>query len=348
MTICSSPDHNTVRPPVPRPRVLLIADYPGWIFERHARTLQAQLADELDIDIAYLGDTFEEAAYDLVHPLEWNLVPEGMPRQPFKWVAGIRSHVSWEGQDLPAFCRNLRGWFSRTYAVSARLQAIFRPELPDIVRLPHGVDTEHFRPSAPPPALESSLRVGWAGNREASVKGFEQFILPLGDLPGVRLVVCGYADRLLGFDEMRGFYDSIDVYVCASLNEGHNNSLLEAAAMERAIVTTDVGTVPEFLIHEQSALIVPREPEAFRHAIERLRSDPDSALGWAERPGWRCSNISNGKPGWMTTAGSSRRPWPWPNRPRAPRSSCCPKEARAGSSWSLWQRSSRHSRTRIR
>lgn len=268
-----------------KPRILLIADCPGWIFERHAKTLQAHLADELDIDVAYLGDEFDEAAYDLVHPLEWYLVPEGMPRQPWKWVTGIRSHSSWEGRDLPALCQLLRARFSRIYAVSARLQALFRDGLPGLALLPHGVDTGHFRPSGPPPAPGSELRVGWAGNRKVAVKGFEEFIRPLGELPGVRLVFCGYSDRLLSFDEMRAFYESIDVYVCSSLSEGHNNSLMEAAAMERAIVTTDVGTVPEYLQDGQSALIVAREPGAFRQAIERLRGDPElrARLGSAAR-----------------------------------------------------------------
>jgi hypothetical protein len=48
--------------------------------------------------------------------------------------------------------------------------------------------------------------------------------------------------------------------------------------MERAIITTDVGTVPDYLVDGESALIVPREAEAFRQAVLRLRDDADLRL----------------------------------------------------------------------
>jgi tetratricopeptide (TPR) repeat protein len=49
---------------------------------------------------------------------------------------------------------------------------------------------------------------------------------------------------------------------------------MEAASMKRAIITTDSGTVPEYLIDGKNALIVPREREAFVQAVEKLRNDP--------------------------------------------------------------------------
>jgi hypothetical protein len=115
--------------------------------------------------------------------------------------------------------------------------------------------------------------VGWAGNRTTAVKGFDEFIRPLGALPDVELVFCGYADRNFGLEEMAEWYRHIDVYVCASLSEGSNNSLLEAAATGCAIVTTDNGTVPEYLRDRVEALIVSREANAFVRAIEELRDD---------------------------------------------------------------------------
>ncbi|HYW52273.1 MAG TPA: glycosyltransferase family 4 protein, partial [Gemmatimonadaceae bacterium] len=108
---------------------------------------------------------------------------------------------------------------------------------------------------------------------QTAVKGFAEFIEPIGALDGVELVFCGYADRNLSLDEMAAWYAGIDVYVCASLSEGSNNSLLEAAASGCAIVTTDNGTVPEYLTHGASALIVQRERSAFIDAITTLRDD---------------------------------------------------------------------------
>jgi len=266
----------------PRPRILLIADVPNWIFDRHAHTLQARLADEFNIDIAYgidilqPGQTIDESPYDLIHPLEWHMVRPDMVHTPAKWVAGIRSHTSWENQDVPRLSAHLAQLFQGgVYVVSRRLEAIFKPSLPSVERLPHGVDTTFFRSTRPPNEAAGRLKVGWAGNRASAVKGFQEFIAPLDQIPGVELVFCGYSDRLLSMAEMQEFYEGIDVYICTSASEGHNNSLMEAASMTRAIVTTDVGTVPEFLIDGSSALIVPREPTAIAEAIRKLRDNPE-------------------------------------------------------------------------
>ena len=45
--------------------------------------------------------------------------------------------------------------------------------------------------------------------------------------------------------------------------------------MALAIITTDNGTVPEFLTDGESALIVKRDPEEFVAAVEKLRDNPD-------------------------------------------------------------------------
>ncbi|HJW34311.1 MAG TPA: asparagine synthase (glutamine-hydrolyzing), partial [Holophagaceae bacterium] len=133
-----------------RPRLLFIADVPNWIFERHARTLQARLADEFDIEIAYKGDPVEEDRYDLIHPLEWHMAEPAMIKTPAKWVSGIRSHVSWEGIAVPALCAHLaRLYQGGMYVVSRRLKEIFRPGLPEVVGLPHGVDTTFFTSRQP-------------------------------------------------------------------------------------------------------------------------------------------------------------------------------------------------------
>ena len=123
------------------------------------------------------------------------------------------------------------------------------------------------------------MRKGSRLTRDRVVNGLEKKGIQ------TRMLFAGNLIKHPCFDEMRAFYESIDVYVCSSLSEGHNNSLMEAAAMERAIVTTDVGTVPEYLQDGLSALIVAREPAAFRQAVERLRADPElrARLGSAAR-----------------------------------------------------------------
>ncbi|MFO1497105.1 MAG: glycosyltransferase [Verrucomicrobiota bacterium] len=261
-------------------RVLLIADVPNWIFERHARTLHALLAHQFDFTLGFQGQKFNEDDFDLIYPLEWNLVPAEQIRTPRKWVTGIRSHCAWQPIGLEPVAALLVQKFQRVHAVSRRLQHLFAPRVSGVELLSHGVDTEFFSSRTPADLSGAGkLRLGWAGNRRSgSRKGFEEIIEPLGRIPGVELVFCGYSDRLLTANEMVDFYNSIDAYVCASDFEGNNNSLLEAASMARAIITTDSGTVSEYLRHGESALIVDRRPEAFARAVRQLRDNPSLRL----------------------------------------------------------------------
>ncbi len=289
----------TVQDEAPRPeeraRVLVIADVPNWIFERHARTLQGLLADEFDITVQYHTEDFDEDEWDLIYVMEFGLVPDEKVTQPWKYVTAVRSHVSWDHMAAPVLARYLREHYQRTHVVSERLRREIAPWLPGVTAMSHGIDGALFTYAPRTPAPGRALRVGWAGNRRTPVKGFAEFIEPLGAIPGVELVFCGYADRNLTREEMVQWYRDVDVYVCSSASEGSNNALLEAAATGCAIVTTDNGTVPEYLRHEVEALIVPREAAAFIDAVTRLRDDATlrerlgAAASAAVLPAWTWS-----------------------------------------------------------
>ena len=266
-------EHRTARETTARPRVLAIADVPNWIFERHARYLRRLLADEFEITIQYHTASYDESEWDLIYPLEFGLVPGDAITMPWKYVTALRSHVSWSAVSAQQLGLYLQQNFQRTHVVSQRLQRELAPFLPDVAYVTHGIDGDVFQPRPRDSRAGAKLRVGWAGNRQTAVKGFDEFIKPLGDIDGVELVFCGYADRNLSLEEMADWYAGIDVYVCASLSEGSNNALLEASAMQCAIVTTDNGTVPEYLQDGHSAFIVPRQRDAFVRAITALRDD---------------------------------------------------------------------------
>ncbi len=258
-----------------RPRILLLADVPNWIFHRHCQELTARLGSDFTFTTKFAGEPFNEADYDLIYPLEFNLVDPACIDDPRKYITGIRSHCTWQRLGFEQSIATLKTKFARVHAVSARLQRIFAPHVPNLTLLSHGVDTDFFTPCQPAASPLGQLRLGWAGNRLSPNKGFAELIAPLGQLPGVELVFCGYADRNLNREQMREFYASVDAVVCASDFEGNNNSLLEAAAMSRALVTTDTGTVPEYLNHGASALIAERTLPALTAAVLTLRDQPE-------------------------------------------------------------------------
>ncbi len=259
-----------------KPKVLLIADVPDWIFARHCRMLERYLGDEFDFTFKVNGQYFRENEYDLIYPLEWNLILANRIANPQKYVTGIRSHTMWPNLPFDKFTMFLGKNFQQVHVVSKRLFEIFKTALPRIKYISHGVDTEFFRPSIRTDQSGKKLRLGWAGNSNQLAKGFKDFVEPLKKLPNVELVYCGYANRNLTMEEMRDFYDSLDAYICTSSgNEGNNNSLMEACSMERAVITTDNGTIPEYLRDGENALIVPRRHEAFIQAVEKLRDYPE-------------------------------------------------------------------------
>jgi len=68
---------------------------------------------------------------------------------------------------------------------------------------------------------------------------------------------------------------SSEIYVSTSVEEGLPTSLIEAMALEKAVVTTGVGGVPEIITNGVNGLLTPpRLPERMAQLIENLLKDP--------------------------------------------------------------------------
>ena len=93
--------------------------------------------------------------------------------------------------------------------------------------------------------------------------------------------------RCLGHvQNIRALYAASDIVVLPSWREGLSRSLVEAAAMERPIITTDVPGCRDVIDHGRSGLLVPlRNPAAIELAILLLLENPDLAcrIGKAAR-----------------------------------------------------------------
>jgi glycosyltransferase involved in cell wall biosynthesis/ribosomal protein S18 acetylase RimI-like enzyme len=87
-------------------------------------------------------------------------------------------------------------------------------------------------------------------------------------------------------DDVRDLLAVFDVFVLASWREGMPRSAIEAAAMARPLLLTDIRGCREVARHEREGLLVPpRDPEALARAILRLAGDPElrDRLGAAAR-----------------------------------------------------------------
>jgi glycosyltransferase involved in cell wall biosynthesis len=69
-----------------------------------------------------------------------------------------------------------------------------------------------------------------------------------------------------------------DVVVCASSYESFPRTLLEALALERPVVATSVGGIPEIVLDGETGILAPAgDPDALAAAVLRLIKDPELA-----------------------------------------------------------------------
>jgi len=202
----------------------------------------------------------------------------------------------------------------RVIAVSRRMAAAlsrggYRPSL--ITTIHNGIDvqtiaairtSEQTRQELDVAA--STLVVGTAG-RLSAVKGHDTFLraarLVLDREPGARFVIAGSgpledelmalaselgiapACRFLGArNDVHDVMAAMDVFVLPSLNEGLPMAILEAMALGKAVIASNVGGLPEVIRHRETGLLVPAgDPRALAAACLELSQHRE----WAGRLG---------------------------------------------------------------
>ncbi len=187
--------------------------------------------------------------------------------------------------------------------------------------LGNGVDLGRFAPASVPGEVRERVRaelgagpgdvlVGAVG-RLVREKGLGELIDAAASLavtnPTARVVVVGPDDPskgdALGSEErkaaeqagvrfagrredMAEVYAALDIYVLASHREGYPRSAMEAAAMGRPVVATDIRGCRQVVAHGRTGLLVPvRDPVALADALASLVVDEGMrrAMGSAAR-----------------------------------------------------------------
>jgi glycosyltransferase involved in cell wall biosynthesis/protein-tyrosine-phosphatase len=151
---------------------------------------------------------------------------------------------------------------------------------------------------------DAAVVIGTAG-RLSPVKGQDVFLraarLILDRQPGARFVIAGdgplehdlkalasqldldRACRFLGArDDITDVMAAMDVFVLPSLSEGLPMAVLEAMALSRPVVASNVGGLPEVIEHRRSGLLVaPSDVDALAAACVELAQDRE----WAAQLG---------------------------------------------------------------
>lgn len=126
--------------------------------------------------------------------------------------------------------------------------------------------------------------IGWVGNSKwcvgqsdiSDLKGIHTIIKPSVDELkaegyNIELRTSDKNNKVIPHNKMPNFYNSIDIYACASMCEGTPNPVLEAMACGVPIISTDVGIVREVFGEKQVKYIVAeRSKECFKNKLRHL------------------------------------------------------------------------------
>ena len=199
----------------------------------------------------------------------------------------------------------------------ARRLRIVKPDRSE--HLGNGIDLTRFDPAQVTTTRLAALRdelgiapgelvVGVVG-RLVAEKGYRELFEALealrSEIPGIRALVIGDADPdkpdALASDEIRrateagaiflGWREDVrdllalmDVFTLPSWREGLPRSAVEAAAMGRPLVLTDIRGCREVVDHmDQGLLVPPRDPAALASALHRMLTDEELRVRTGER-----------------------------------------------------------------
>jgi glycosyltransferase involved in cell wall biosynthesis len=261
------------------------------------------LAHELPCDVRWLHAHFMHTPASVTRYAAMIL---GLPWSVSAHAKDIWTTPDWEKREKLADCR----WLVTCTRANAEHLASLAPD-PGRVRLAyHGLDLARF---PPPPARREARDGGDPGDpvivlsvgRAVAKKGYDILLDALGLLPpglNWRLVhigggplrstleergrQAGLADRIdwLGprpQETVLAHYRSADVFVLASRiaadgdRDGLPNVLMEAQSQGLPCVSTDVSAIPEFIVNEETGVLVPPDdPRALAEALRRLMVSP--------------------------------------------------------------------------
>jgi glycosyltransferase involved in cell wall biosynthesis len=297
-------------------KVLMIIDKFGWSYDAIAKGLTKGNVDgALSFDIISLADNLDyierhHAQYDLVFAMGWTLIMAKKRKHRYrqeltfldrrKLITGIHSHRSWdEYASLPEACppppKELIEELStlrHINVISRRLFTIFREAgLSNITLTENGVDTDLFVPTRPTTTdRHRPLIVGFCGSTHIDkhdyLKGYSQFIAPLRELPNVEVkVLGGKGEHQVTREDMPDLYNQIDLYICASTSEGFSQSVLEASACGRGVISTRVGGCEDLITEGHNGFFIARDLPGIKHLVSQLEADRllVQQLGWNNR-----------------------------------------------------------------
>ena len=298
------------------PRILIVADVPGWAQHRHALGLQAHAPVGWEVVVEFTG-TFgklsdsQVASFDAVYYLSIYSAKRHSAAKRF--VGLTASHAlmfdkldanNWQtigviGDRHNGLARSMLPQWDGIICRNQELRAAMAKINPSAVCFPAGVDTDVFYP-IPSRHPHDKLVVGWCGNigdgTERDFKGHKEIMEPLmaGAVSRYEFQVKTHAfdsDKAVGIDEMREWYQGLDVFLCTSSADGTPNPPFEAAACGCLVLSTDVGCLTDWnTIRDRGLLVLAyrdaRTAIVTRRVLTTLLAKADDDREWLTVNAW--------------------------------------------------------------
>jgi L-malate glycosyltransferase len=225
------------------------------------------------------------------------------------YISSRRNMRHWEGGEKLHISERIRNYFSDIVIANSeavKFKSIHTEKLPSekITTIHNGISLPETKPSLTNIQLrkelgipENSIVIGNIANLKA-VKGqrylLEAFAKLARQINNINLVLVGEGpdkDNLLVTANLSGikhrvhitnsytsifdFLNMFDIFVLPSLSEGFSNALLEAMAMGKPVITSDVGGMSELVTNHETGLIVkPADSNELAEAILALLDNP--------------------------------------------------------------------------
>jgi len=256
-----------------KPSILFICDVIGWAWWIKAHYLKQYLSDEFDIDIiSVIGegssrsirndyDIYFTFGFDFVDLIRW--IPQG------KKITCVTAHRNWEQFKVAEKSK----FVDAVVAVSNLLLEEIKEFHPNTYYLPNGVDETLFREIIPIPLERDNLYVGHVG-KLFPVKNQKSIIEPACKLAEVvYLPHYNNHKNAIPHSHMVNIYQNMDLFICASDEDGTPNGGLEAASCGRAIISNNIGNLPDLLSAGNCGIIVEKNIDAYVEALLYLKNN---------------------------------------------------------------------------
>ncbi len=226
--------------------VLFIVDSYNWALSNRAENLKIYYSKH-KILIRQFNDLdgLDFNDFDLVYVLNWkdhiHIFKKISANRKYRLVTTISSHT---GRGDALSISNILNNYDAISTSSIFLFDEFKNSYPGkVFYTPFGVNTEVFYKKNNPSDFFNIF--GWVGNHKRPVKRFEIIKDVFKSLGREYCLKTAFQTDGFNKSEMLKFYNSIGTLICFSESEGTPNPILEAGACGRAIISTNVGNVPQ-------------------------------------------------------------------------------------------------------